>query len=108
MTTEVMKEALAKLNAKLKGKGRKILLLMDNAPCHPHSLADSLSNITIKFLPNNTTSKTQPLDAGIIANWKIKYKKKLLRYVCSKVDGKKNASKIVKSVNVSMAIEWGK
>ena len=49
-----------------------------------------------------------PLDTGIMANWKVKYKKKLLRYVCSKVDGVKNASEIVKSINVSMAIEWGK
>ena len=81
---------------------------MDNAPCHPPSIADSFSNISIKFLPKNTTSKTQPLDADIIANWKVKYKKKLLRYVCAKVDGVKNASKIVKSINVSMAIECGK
>lgn len=68
----------------------------------------AFSNISIKFLPKNTTSKTQPLEAGIIANWMVKYKKKLLQYVCSKVDGVKNASEIVKSVNVSMAIEWGK
>ena len=27
--------------------------------------------------------------------------------VCSKVDGKMNASKIVESVNLFMAIEWG-
>ena len=80
---------------------------MDNAPCHPPSIADSFSNISIKFLPKNKT-KTQPLDAGIMANWKVKYKKKLLRYVCSKVDGMKNASEIVKSINVFMAIEWGK
>ena len=103
-----MKDVLARLNEKLKRRKRNILLLMDNAPCHPASIADSFSNISIKFLPKNTTSKTQPLDAGIIANWKVKYKKKLLRYVCSKVDGVKNASKIVKSINVSMAIEWGK
>ena len=41
-------------------------------------------------------------------NWKVKYKKKLLRYVCSKVDGMKNASEIVKSINMSMATKWGK
>ena len=108
MTTDVLKEVLEKLSAKLKRKGRKILLLMDNAPCHPHNLADTFSNITIKFLHKKTTSMTQSLDAGIIANWKVKYKKKLLRFVCSRVDGKKNASEIVKSVNVSLAIEWGK
>ena len=28
--------------------------------------------------------------------------------MCSRVDEKKNASEIVKSVNVSMAIKWGK
>jgi len=108
MNTEIMKDVLARLNEKLKRKKRNILLLMDNAPCHPPSMANSFSNISIKFLSKNTTSKTQPLDAGIIANWKVKYKKKLLRYVCSKVDGVKNASEIVKSINVSMAIEWGK
>ena len=108
MTTEVIKEVLEKLNAKLKRKGRKILLLMDNAPCHPHNLVDTFSNITIKFLPKKTTSMTQPLDAGIIVNWKVKYKKKPLRFVFSSVGGKQNASEIVKSVNVSMAIELGK
>ena len=41
MTTDVMKEVLEKLNAKLKRKWRKILLLMDNAPRHPHNLADT-------------------------------------------------------------------
>ena len=51
---------------------------------------------------------TQPLDDGIIANCKVKYKNKLLRFVCSRVEGKKNASEIVKSVNASMAIERGK
>ena len=30
-----------------------------------------------------------------------------LQYVCSKVNGKMNASEIVKSVNLFMAIEWG-
>ena len=97
---------LARLNEKLNRKMRNILLLMDNGPCHLPSIANSFSNVSIKFLPKNTTSKTQPLDAGIIGNWKVKCKKKLLRYVCSKVDGVKNASEIVKSINLSMAIEW--
>ena len=81
---------------------------MDNAPCHPESLKDSFSNINILFLPKNTTSKTQPLDAGIIANWKVKYKKQLLCYVCGQVDGSKSASDIVKSVNLLMSIKWGR
>ena len=56
------------------------------------------------FLPKNTTSKTQPLDSGIIASWKCSYKKRLLRHVCSKVDGSNSASDNVKSVDLLMSI----
>ena len=52
--------------------------------------------------------KSQPLDAGILTNWKVLYRKLMLRYVFSQVDGEKNASEIVKSINVLMAIEWGR
>ena len=31
-----------------------------------------------------------------------------MRYVCSKIDGQKTASDIAKSVNLLMAIQWGK
>ena len=66
------------------------------------------SNIKVVFLPKNTTSKTQPLDAGIIADWKVKCKKCLLRYVYSRANGSTNASEIVKSINILMAAKWGK
>ena len=108
MNTDIMKDILFKLNRRLSRKNRRILLFMDNAPCHPESLKDSFSNIKIVFLPKNTTSKTQPLDAGVIANWKVKYKKRLLRYVCGQIDGSRSASEIVKSVNLLMSIEWGR
>ena len=108
MNTDIMKDILFKLNRRLSRKNRRILLVMDNAPCHPESLKDSFSNIKIVFLPKNTTSKTQPLDAGIIANWKVNYKKRLLRYVCGQVDGSRSASEIVQSDNLLMWIEWGR
>ena len=49
MNTEIMKDVLARLNEKLKRKKRNILLLMDNAPCHPPRIANSVLNISIKF-----------------------------------------------------------
>jgi hypothetical protein len=37
-------------------KGRKILLLVDNAPVHALYEGVELANIEIKFLPSNTTA----------------------------------------------------
>ena len=107
MTTEVLTDVPSRLNKTLTRKKRSILLFLDNTPCHPPNLAEKFSNIGIKVLPKNTTSKTQPFDAGIIANWKVKFKKRLIHYVCSKVDQGKSTSDIVKSVDISMAIQWG-
>ena len=89
----------------MKHNDRHILLFMDNAPCHLQTLSGQFSNITVQFFLKNTTSKSQPLDADIIASWKVLYRKQMLQFVCSQVDGKKNASEIVKSITVLMAIE---
>ena len=59
------------------------------------------SNIKVVFLLINTTSKLQPLDAGIIKNFKYNYRQLLLNHVLSQIDGSDLcASEIVKSVNV--------
>ena len=66
MNTQVMIDILAILNKRLVKKERKILLLLDNVSSHNPDLKDRFSNIRVIFLPKNTTSKLQPLDAGII------------------------------------------
>ena len=43
---------------------------MDNAPWE--RLSDCFFNAEVAFLPKNTTSKLQTLDAGIIRNFKVK------------------------------------
>ena len=53
---------------------RNILLFLDNAPCHPENFVVSYSNIEVVFfLLKNTTSRLQPLHAGIIRNFKVTY-----------------------------------
>ncbi|KAH9158386.1 hypothetical protein LEN26_003013, partial [Aphanomyces euteiches] len=86
-----------------------ILLLMDNAPCHviPES---KLTNVKVVFFPPNTTCETQPLDAGIIKNFKVKYRKYLIGYLVSLVDSIEgiDASNALKRVDMKMAVEWMK
>ena len=80
MTSEVMEAELTRLNQKLSNEKRKVFLLLDNATCHPESFIGRFSHIKLVFLPKNTTSVLQPLDVGIIQNFKVKYHKRLIKY----------------------------
>ena len=60
--------------------GRKVLLLLDNFSGYELGVEkvgglDSLRNIKIRWLPPNTTSCWQPLDQGIIASFKLYYRR---------------------------------
>ena len=71
-------------------------MILNNASSHvissakvgkPRGLSTlELSNMTLVFLPPNVTSVVQPLDQGVIASFKIQYKKKVLRWVLSEYD----------------------
>ena len=106
MTGEILEAILTQLNCRLSSSNHKILLLMDNAGCHPGNLSVKFSNNKICFLPPNTTSTLQPLDLGIIQNFKVHYRRYFLRYVLSKIDEFDSASDDVKSVNILVTIRW--
>ena len=79
---------------------------MDNAGCHPEDLREKFSNIKIVFLPAKTTTKLQPLDLGIINNFKMHYRKLLMQHVLSVMEECTSASEILKSVTVLQALRW--
>lgn len=106
MTSEIMVAVLTRLNRKLSSEKRKVILFLDNATCHPESMKDQFSHIKVVFLPKNTTSRLQPLDAGIIQSFKIKYRKKLVKHVLARINDDHSATDIVKSVSILQAIRW--
>ena len=106
MNGEIMELILTKLNHRFASLRRKILLLMDNAGCHPGELKGKVSNIKIVFLPANTTSKLQPLHLGIIQNFKVHYRKMLLQHVFTRIDQCNHASGVVKSINILASVRW--
>jgi len=83
-------------------ENQKALIFLDNTPCH---LEMELSNVKLVFLPPNTTTKTQPLDSGIIQNFKVKYCKMLLEFLLSHEDVTTLVDAI-KKVNVGDAVDW--
>jgi hypothetical protein len=58
----------------------KALLLLDNCPAHPpaDSLISKDGRIRVMYLPKNTTALIQPLDQGIMYNFKVNYRWELL------------------------------
>src|SRR5262249_10733937 len=57
---------------------QRALLLLDN--CSSHKLDGlALRHVDVQFLPPNTTSKIQPMDAGIIMAFKRRYRRYHIR-----------------------------
>lgn len=102
MTASFFTEYLQIFNAKMTKEGRNAVLLLDNATCHPDV---TFSNVKLMFLPPNTTAGCQPLDAGIIKNFKVFYRSALLQWILGN-DATSNASDMVKSVSMKHACRW--
>ena len=78
---------------------RNVLLLVDNSPCH---VPLELTNVRIHFLPKNTTSYLQSMDAGIIKNFKYHYKRRFLRWLLDQIQ----ASSGLKRIDLLSAINF--
>ena len=72
---------------KFESEGRKIALIIDNCSAHPH--IDNLKAINLVFLPPNTTSKTQPMDQGVIRSTKAHYRSGCVRKFINAIDNNK-------------------
>jgi hypothetical protein len=101
MTSQFFLDYLENLNLKMRGQQRNIILFLDNAPVHPDV---QLSNIKLVFFPANTTAGTQPLDAGIIKNFKLHYRKLRMSHLLGQLNG--DAEQRVKLIDLGMAVTW--
>ena len=102
----ILDQVVTKFNGSCQRKGRHVLLLLANAPCHPYDVKGKYSNIKVVFLPPNCTSKLQPLDLGIIQSFKLKYTKLMMTHMISQIEDCETARDVCKSINVLQAIRW--
>jgi hypothetical protein len=76
MTIVLFQEWLQEFDALVgrQHRGQRVLLLIDN--CSSHKLDGLiLRYVDVQFLPPNTTSKIQPMDAGVIMAFKRHYRR---------------------------------
>ena len=104
MTAAIFEEYLRWFNRQMVVQNRHVLLFVDNAPCHPRDIP--LSNVTVRFLPANTTSITQPCDLGIIKNVKVHYQKQHITSVISHLDAGMPHGDVQKSTTIYDAAQW--
>ena len=86
-----------------------MLLLIDNFSAYKAAVGliresnQLLKWTRIEWFPANTTSIFQPLDQGIIQNWKCYVKKQLLQFLMTEFDAGRDYTK---THHVLRAIEW--
>ena len=86
-------------------KQERILPFTNNVSSQYPALKDKFSNII--FLLKNTNSRLQPLDTGIIKNFKLYYQRLLLKHTLAQSDSINfTASAIVIKVDVLTTIRW--
>lgn len=83
---------------------REALLLLDNAPSHPDPSILKDGNIRVLFFPPNVTSIGQPMDQGILQLLKMKYRRRLLRYILT--DDDSNLIDQLKKVDMLDVVRW--
>uniref|UniRef100_H3GYN9 HTH CENPB-type domain-containing protein n=1 Tax=Phytophthora ramorum TaxID=164328 RepID=H3GYN9_PHYRM len=110
MTQAIFVKWLKDIDLKFRTQHRKCLLLLDNARVHSGYDSESLTNVEVAFLPPNTTSKRQPLDAGIIASFKRHYRQRQVQHALDKLEADptmdlSSAAKLY-SVDVQQAVLW--
>ena len=99
MTAAIFQYWVNDFNKCLQTKRRNVCLLLDN--CSAHKIETTLlKSVQLVFLPANTTLSVQPLDQGIIRNFKHYYWRRMLQKVLFTIDVDKNAT----VTNVACAI----
>lgn len=97
MTGDLFKKWLIKTDKQMITAKRKILLFIDN--CTAHTDVPTLKAIKVQFLPANTTSQLQPLDQGIIKNFKTFYRKEIVKKMITDME-----QNTISSINVLQAM----
>ncbi|XP_053209666.1 tigger transposable element-derived protein 6-like [Panonychus citri] len=106
ITTDLFDQWLSDWNSELISQNKKVLLFIDN--CKAHHVPDQTKycNLKIIFLPVNTKSNCQPLDAGIINSFKQHYFGHLNCFLAKLIPTEEKVDDLTKAITLKEALEW--
>ncbi|XP_060084566.1 tigger transposable element-derived protein 4-like [Ylistrum balloti] len=104
MTVDIFTKWLHQIDRKFARQHRRIAMVIDNCPAHPQ--IKDLKATKLIFLPPNTTSKTQPMDQGVIQNLKVHYRKRLILRHIKAIDRHQELQISVLDAMKPLAVSW--
>ncbi|VVC26158.1 DNA binding HTH domain, Psq-type,Homeobox domain-like,HTH CenpB-type DNA-binding domain,DDE superfamily [Cinara cedri] len=100
MTSSIFSEWLLHFDRKMKLENRKILLFVDNSTGHSYDI--ELSSVKVHFLSPNKTSILQPMDQGVIQNFKMFCRKQIIIRLADNIDNNESFSlNILEAIRMS-------
>ena len=105
MTTLIFRDWLKKFNRRMRLERRQVILLIDNATSHSSENLN-LTNVTVKYLPPNTTAHIQPIDAGIIRTFKSYYRNLLIRHFLQCIEDNEEQTISLKQAITNVKEAW--
>ncbi|UYV80525.1 hypothetical protein LAZ67_19000466 [Cordylochernes scorpioides] len=105
MTGLLFESWVRHIDKKMAGQHRQIILLLDNCGAHPPDM-QGFTNTRIAFLPPNTTSMLQPCDQGIIRNFKMIYRTRLMRKYLTAYDAGTALTINIKQALDIISVAW--
>ncbi|XP_032906812.1 tigger transposable element-derived protein 1-like [Amblyraja radiata] len=92
----------------------KALLILKNGPSRPLNLNDLSSTVRVEYLPKETAALYQPMEQGVIANFKRYYLRRTLQQLVCATDGesKPTVRELLDKFNIMSAMDniaeaWG-
>jgi hypothetical protein len=104
MTSSLFEDYVRQFDVEMKRQKRNVLLVIDNCPAHPSF--ENLLAIRVIFLPPNSTSHTQPMDAGVIRCLKAHYRRQLLIKMIHAMDSKTQFTPNLYDAIQLLSIAW--
>ncbi|XP_067826762.1 tigger transposable element-derived protein 3-like [Heptranchias perlo] len=100
MTATIFVEWLKDFDQEMKRQRRNVALLLDKCSAHPSNV--TLQNVKVFFLPSNVMSLIQPLNWGIIRNFKALYRRRMIQKIINVIDEKVQATATVIRKTISL------